>query len=686
MSFRTTLTLLVILAVVGLAAFLLRPQGEVNPWDQPTPTLAGDASTPLLKQLQVDVHRITRLTLAPSGKNALTFERIGDGWQLTAPIVLPLKTAQFEGLILAPLQEVQDLGDADPISHTTTTASLELTTAQGTTRLNLGPNLGAGIGLLETGGKTLRASSHLHDLLANLPPLANLVSPQLDLPPLESLTRLEAQTPRGHAQLLRGKTGWTFDAPGAPRANLEALHAYCAVLCGLKIVEIPQETTDEKLLGLDRPIMQFALTQAGGTTTRLEIGGPTGPTASHYFIRLSQPQGAPLIATVDTQQIASLVKGEDFFRDMRVALMKKEDVRRVRVEQDGKTTLDLSLNQDGQVVFTDKTMPFALDAELGEASFGAVFGLRTKQAAAIAAPSHQLILTDAFGREEKVRLMASGENFAVQREGDASGFSVPKAQLAPLLMGAAELRDREIRWLPENGDLTEIKLEQGFCGLKFEFEKKDGQWVAKDGGAFEEMAVMELERALRRPKAEKFLDPEISKKFNSDVALEATARASDHDRRLDLAINPTGWGTLFIPDDRNDALQVSPRLAQLLHSEFRPRQLLALAPDQIASIHVNAIPIMRRADGTYDADHPNLTQADCARLFDALGNLRAESPIAKMEDGTQHITLTLHTLAGDTHTLRLRDECAAFADRSFVWDPTSPQAKAVQAILDQIKK
>ncbi len=685
MSIRTTLTLLVILAVVGLAAFFLRPKGEVNPWDKPTQTLAGDHSPPLLESLKVNIHRITRLTLAPAGKKALTFERIGDGWQLTSPIVLPLKTAQFEGLILAPLAETQKIGSSDHGDGCgPELGDIEITTDQGATPIRLGRNLGAGIGLIEAGGKVLRVSSQLHDLLTAPPPLTALISAQLDLPPMEAITGLEVQTPRGKARLQRGKNGWTFDAPGAGRASLEAVTAYCAVLGGLKIVEIPQETDDLKRLGFDRPIMQFALIQADGKITRLEIGGPTGPTATHYFIRLTQDQGAPLIATVDTQQIGSLVKGGDFFRDLRVVLMKQEDVRRVRVEQGGKTVLDLSLDKDGKVAFTDKNAPFAVDGELGKASFEAVFGLRGKQAAAIAAPSHQLILTDAFGREEKVSLMASGENYAVQREGDAGGFLVPKAQLAPLLMGAAELRDREIKWLPAGGEIAEITLNT------FHFVKTNDTWTTKDGSPFDEPSVVALEKALQHPKVKFYYPADICKEYIANHHLDAKAKTVSGEAHFHLDMNSTGLGNLTLADQSKPLVMMPPEFVSILTGEFQPRQLLALAPNQIASIEINTTKITRRADGTYEASHPKLTQAACAQLFDTLGNLRAEQPISWPDAGTDSAVIVLNAADGKEYTLCIRNDAAAIsgplAPRFFLWPPASPQAKAVQAILDQMKK
>lgn len=442
MSIRTTLTLLVILAIVGAAAFFLRPRADVNPWDKPTQNLEDKAHDPLLKTLGVDIHRITRITLMPAGKPALTLERTGDDWRLTAPIALPLKTGQVEGLILAPLRETRDLGYAGPISHVIT-GGLELATADGAMRLDIGPTTGAGTGLLETGGKTYRTTSDLHDLFANLPPLAALVDPQLDIPPAARVAKLTVASGSSRVAVLRKPGGFVLDQPGSPRASAEAMVAYCSALCALKIVELPQEAQTSAFFGFDHPAAQITLEDADHQTTRVDLGGPTALDAKRHFVRLTKGDGAPLIAVVETAQIVGLPQGENFFRDTRIVLTKPADARRLRVEQDGKTTLDLTLDENGKAVFTDKSAPFAADAKLGKTVFETLLGLKPmKVAAALEHPEYRITLTDAFGREEVFSFSVGKGIYVIQRAGDAESFVVGEAQGKPLLMTAEELRDK----------------------------------------------------------------------------------------------------------------------------------------------------------------------------------------------------------------------------------------------------
>lgn len=705
MNSRTTVLLLLVLAALGGAAWFLRPTGDVDPWAKQVTDMQDTQHPTLLATLGLNASRITRVSFASAGKPELTIARMGDAWQLAQPFQLALKPAQVDALLLLPLTETRVLG-AEASLTDRAQGRVEITTADGrVVRLDLAQPQGAGVGSLRSGDKAWRVSTHLHDLLADLPPLASLVNPQLDLPPAGRLAKLTVTSGHSSLRVMRGKdgaqTGFTLDLPGAPRANAEAVALYCEELRKLRIVEIPQETASDAAFGFDKSPVTAVLEETGGGKTKLEVGGPTSPDLKRYFIRLTPPAGAPFVAAVETALVTALPQGADFFRDWRVSSMKAQDVRRLEIVRSCKPEVlaDLSRDAQGNVVFTDSKTPFAVDAELGQAALAALANLKPTGAGPALRPLDPylgLTLTDAFGRKEEFTLVDEGKTCALQRTGDAGSFTLPKAQVEVLLGGAEGLRDRALAGFG-NDEITTLHLEQGACGLTHDFEKKDGKWTTSDGSSFEATAVEALERALKAPRAEVFLGAEICKKFESTLRLTAASST----KKLTLGTNDAGWGNFYGTDGKGHQLQFGKELRDLLASEFRPRQLLALAPAQIAWIEVQGtdteapVRISRQADGTYRTTgigERTLTQASCAALFDTLGNLRSErpSPTRKgafaMEGRGKILAVTVAETAGKNNSLTIFGTEAKFHDRTFVWDPASPQAKALKAILDQMNK
>lgn len=686
MNFKTTLTLLILLAAAGLAAWLLKPKPDADPWARPVARLTESKRKTLLETLGTDSHRLTGIRFAPAGKPALELAREGDGWRMLAPANLRVKTAQVEGFLLAPLNQTHVI-EQKGAAQAGGSGFITLTFGGRTLRLDLGPDAGAGLAQLSAGGKTYQVENDLHQLLAHLPPLVAFINPALDTPPAVRATGLTLKSANGTLALLRRKNGdWVVNRPGFPRASGEAVTDYCAALAGAKISELPQETANPALFGLNRPVFEIRLDEAGAAT-RLEVGAQADfltpeerkqGEKDHTFIRLTRPEGPPLIAVVESAAIAPLIQGETFFRDTRVVRMKQAEAR--RVQADG---FDLTQDADGRVRFTDAKTPFALDAALGKAAFDAPFRLKPAQLGPkITQPAHTFKVTDVFGREETLWLAPAGEDFAAAHPGEADSFILPKAQVAPLLAAAGDLRDREIKWLSEGGGITAMTLEQKFCGLKFEFVKKDGMWAEAKGQAFETAAVEALEKAVERPRMAGYLADNLRADLSMDMALSATAK----EETITIGVDSKGMGVLDMPNGKVVRGEIASNLTRLLQSEFRPHQLLALAPAQITGIELNTrVKVTRRPDGVFDAAGAKLTQAACAALFDTLGNLRSEQPAGACNEDAGDTRVILHTADDKQHLLRIHGNVAAFSNRFFVWDPASPQAKAVQAVLDRMK-
>lgn len=119
MNFRTTIVLLVLVAGVGLAAWLLKPRAEEAALDSGAVRPAAGETKMVFDPAPKDAE-VTRVTLERSGKARLVFERAPkadkpeemDDWRMVEPIAAPCENWQVNNLLN--VARVQSRGGFEP--------------------------------------------------------------------------------------------------------------------------------------------------------------------------------------------------------------------------------------------------------------------------------------------------------------------------------------------------------------------------------------------------------------------------------------------------------------------------------------------------------------------------------------------------------------------------------------------
>src|SRR5918993_3681896 len=95
MNFKTTLVLIVLLAVAAVALFVTSRKGDTDAAD--TTASGGDGK----KLIDVTTDKVTKITVAPSGGDKFTLEKSGTDWRVTEPVTAPAETFEVDSLVRA---------------------------------------------------------------------------------------------------------------------------------------------------------------------------------------------------------------------------------------------------------------------------------------------------------------------------------------------------------------------------------------------------------------------------------------------------------------------------------------------------------------------------------------------------------------------------------------------------------
>lgn len=110
MNFKTTIVLIVLLAVAALALFFTRDSSESRTADSPDVSAEGE------KLLAIGHGDVTKLTIAPSSGDTLSLEKIDGAWKLTSPVSAPVDSFAVDSLV----QAVVDLRARGSVDATST--------------------------------------------------------------------------------------------------------------------------------------------------------------------------------------------------------------------------------------------------------------------------------------------------------------------------------------------------------------------------------------------------------------------------------------------------------------------------------------------------------------------------------------------------------------------------------------
>ncbi len=377
MNFKTTITLLVLLVLLGLTTLVIwkvLPSREDR--DQARRAQM-DEGRLLLPDLKAD--DIAAVTVTLAGRT-ITLSRDGADWMQTQPVRYALNNWNPDQLAadLAGLKQVQRITPGQAGQPTLTQAQLEppvaqitfITRSQQTHTLRLGRVLavgGRGYAMLDSDPNLYIVSSDLHTMVRENP-FTQWRKRSLPMPAEGTLTAIELTLPGRQLTLVQDQGQWRFRTEAtsesggkggaAGRVSSEAVRAMTTAVAGVYIEKfVEDQPADLSAFGLDQPRLRLTLhhlatpiappaaeaapkpatmPDAGAKplSQTLLVGGPADFAGKSFYAAMLDEDAAPqVVFELDKIVVDKLQPEMDALRDPRVTLVRPDMVKQIVVMQ-----------------------------------------------------------------------------------------------------------------------------------------------------------------------------------------------------------------------------------------------------------------------------------------------------------------------------------------------------------------
>lgn len=264
----------------------------------------------------VDADQVT----VARGDRTATFAKDGGTWKMTAPVAAAAEQADLDELVNALAGLRADEFAADKPADL---APFGLKSPVATLTLSAGgdPVLTLAVGTKEKAGPRVYAKAAKSDLVALLDPAvsARVLSEfrkravWTDADPAQVET-VAVSAAGSHFVLLKDGPGWRDPAKPAEAVDAAAVTEFLAAFAGLKAERYVADTAPKlALYGLDQPTRIIVVTQAGGATKTLKLGGPEGTSGGkRVYAQVGDP-ARPEVFVVSEAAAAVLTRGRPGF-------------------------------------------------------------------------------------------------------------------------------------------------------------------------------------------------------------------------------------------------------------------------------------------------------------------------------------------------------------------------------------
>ncbi len=268
----------------------------------------------LAKFIDADKATVTR------GDRTATFIKDGGTWKMTAPVAAAAEQADLDELVnaLAGLRAdefaAEKPADLAPFGLKAPAATLTLSAGDAVV-------LTLAVGAREQAGPRVYARVAKSDLVAFLDPALSArvlgefrkrgVWTDADPAQVESVA---VSTAGGNFVLLKEGTGWRDPGKPADAVDPTAVTEFLAAFAGLKVERYVADTAPKlALYGLDKPTRVLVVTQSGGATKTLKLGGPEGTSGGkRVYAQVGDP-ARPEVFVVSEADLAILTRGRPAF-------------------------------------------------------------------------------------------------------------------------------------------------------------------------------------------------------------------------------------------------------------------------------------------------------------------------------------------------------------------------------------
>jgi hypothetical protein len=697
MNIKTTLILVLLLAVVGLTFYLMQqrdpgvPDPERETRSAGEPVFTGDAA--------FTAEQVRRITLEQEGQTIELARRNGD-WYQVAPVLVKLNNRAGPQNIAEAAAELSYINRFEPgagdkptledvrLDPPALTATLtiekpaeeedgEPTSAEHTIKLSSRPVGGSGYALIDDRPRVYVVLDGLHNAaLAQKPKQWRARS--LDAPTAAQADRVQLAHGNTDVTLHKLDGDWFIGDEGTQRADQAAVTGLLDAVKAIYVKEFaadapeslapfglddPQATLHVHRPGLeDKPAVQHSLT-IGGAADLAE----TASYAMWVTQRGDEPAvGRGVVFSVNNNSLKALRPTTDDLRDPTITPVERFDITGLRIERETGQTIHL-LRDGSTYRFADNdsgdTPPFEPDRQAANALLDAI--LNTNAAGYLPGYTPQtprlatIDLTTRTGDGGESIAVYDGpddEHVVTLRSGETVGYRIKRSDLEPVFAPLLSLRDRSVAQV-DLSTVRRITVERPDGTFTFDRAQDpadDDAWTLNGEPAYDGPAFETLRNELINLRAERWLAEPVS----IDGGITLTVQREQQEP-LVLRVNPARGEATRTGEER--AFVLPDRVLEALEAEFRPRTVLKVDAAAIESVTIaeadDTQQVTRDSTGRYvDGAGEALNQSAAAGLFDTLAGLEAERfrapDTVKLDLAQPQRTLTIAT-ADATHTLAL---------------------------------
>ncbi len=652
MNIKTTLVLLVLLAIVGGAFFYIKQGGGTAP-GFPTPG-AGDGS-PVFDKLQPQ--RISRITLTRDGQTA-ELSREGSEWYQVSPVYFRLSDQAGPADIVEAVATLAYLDRFTPgaagkpdlatVGLSPAYATLTVyapaigldpagTTNEGSThtvRLSSRPVGGAGYAQIDDDPRVYVVKDTLHNTALGRQ-ARDWRARTLPVPEPVQVSAVEVTHGGTIARLHKVDNTWYLNDAKDERADSQAVAALIDAVKAIYIMDFSADAPASLApFGLDAARATIAITTPGidqqpDTTRIIRVGGAADMQDQSFYANWSQQRGeqtlgGDVIFSIRASAAAALQPSIDGLRDPQLTTLKPHEIRAIQIKRPSGEKLHL-LQSGSALAFAEPAPPYPpdrgawrqlLDAITKSGAIGYLPNYEPTEPVATVTlnPGSDSRQTDAF----TLYAGEDNEHLVAVRDGESIGYMVRQSALSPLFGSALTFRNRTLLEInPDN--LRSISLKRPDGTFNFERGAED-VWQLNGSPAYDQPNFEALRNELVSLSASRWLDQAGDPAREIELTLTLNSGQTHT-----LSVNAeTGEGTLT---ELDHTFILPDRMRDILASEFRHRAVITLAADQISRLTVTdgeqSLPITQQ-HGVFRSEGATIDQQAAAGLFDTVAGLHAE--------------------------------------------------------------
>jgi hypothetical protein len=653
MNFKTTLFLLVLLAIVGV--FFL--------WDKDHPGVDVDApqvdqtKQPMFDAAKFDKDKIASLTIEKDGATSVITKE-GSDWQQTEPVMFKLNSwsAGQPGERALALTYTEKLTPGSNGAPTLAEVNLDKPLATVTVKFNddtpqqvfkLGrKSVGGRAYLMLNDDKALYVvNDELHKSILD-EKITEWRNKSLKAPAEGQINQLTKTDSHGNIQLAKADGNWAFAGSHSGRVARQAVTDLLGAINGIYIAKfVADKPQDLSAYGLDQPAVkvtlelpaaqsktekeakdQKAADSKADTTPRYQtfvIGAPVDLKKERYFATFADGQGVgDVVFEISKSDYDKFDKDVDALREARITPLVTADVTKLTIADSKAAKLQLLKSPSGWG-YGDPKPGYGLDQDLAKELLNAVTD----------AKAETYTVNPKLGNEPmlKVTLSATGhasddvlsiydgdKDYTVIRNNETVGYNVPKDKFAKITgTTVALLRNRTIKdWKPTDLKMVAITLPDS---TQLHFTRTDAAWKLDGYDKHESIALGELLDAVAPLKADSW---ETAGPVGDNVY---TLTYGNDDQTLSLKIDPDT--RIAMLEEPSLSFMVSQNVIDKLKAELRPREIVSVTRDAIQKVQVvtkDQNITIEQKDGKFTAENVKLDEAKAGSLFDTLAGLRVE--------------------------------------------------------------